>query len=200
MSTRKARRCVLFKRAFNVFRACLAHKSWAGLKLSRALVVPDESRILLSEPLPREHCLSSQPLLCGFSPRMGSLGLQILNILSCPGSCSIAKTPETLLFKALVPQSRKTQHSLCKMQGAVPTHTHALRPTSLTTLHPLFSFSLFFLSFARSSPCFGHFPALSHPMPGVLFHTGRQTWNGGKAPTFPAHGEVTPSQPSAQSE
>lgn len=121
MSTRKAQRCVLFERAFNAFRACSAHKSWAGLKLSRTLVVPDESRILVNEPLLRGHCLSSQPLLCGFSPRMGSLGLQILNILSCPDSSSIAKTPEILhCLKLWFHKAAKPSTAYARCMGLSP--------------------------------------------------------------------------------
>lgn len=156
--------------------------------------MPDDSRILVTKPLARGHCLSFQPLLCGSSPRVGSLGLDILNILSCPGSSSIAKTPEILHCLKLWCHKAGKPAQLMQDAGGCP-HPHPCSPSHHPG-HPASSFFLLivFLFFARSLPCFGHFPALSHAVPGVLFHTGRQTWSGGKAPTFPAHGEVTPSQ------
>lgn len=155
MSTRKAQRCVLWKRAFNVFRACSAHKSWAVLKLSRTLVVPDKSRTLIIKPLPRGHCLSSQPLLCGSSPRVGSLEWEIPNILRCPGCSSIAKTPEILqCLKLWCHKAGKPSAAYARCKGLSP-------PTPLLSIPPPWTPCILFSpSRCFSFPLTDHYPAL----------------------------------------
>lgn len=128
----------------------------AGLELSRTLVVPSESRILVIEwALTRGHCLSSQPLLCGPSPRVGSLGLDILSVLRCPGSSSIAKTPEVLpCLKLWWHKAGKPSTAYARGKGLSP-------PTPVLSIPPPWPpCILFFPSHCFSFPLPDHYPAL----------------------------------------
>lgn len=132
--------------------------------------------------------LSSRPLLCGFSPRMGSLGLQILNILSCPGSSSIAKTSEILhCVKLWCRKAGKTSTAYARCKGLSP-------PTPMLSIPPPWAPRiLFFPSHCSSFPLPDHHPALVisllsvTPCQECFFIHCKQTWSWGQGSHLPSH-------------
>lgn len=117
--------------------------------------MPDDSRILVTKPLPRGHCLSFQPFLCGYSPRVG-----ILNILSCPGSSSIAKTPEILHYlKLWCHKAGKPAQLMQDARGCPHPHPcspshHPGHPASSFFLLIVFPFLCQIITLLWSFPCF----------------------------------------------